>query len=208
MEAMWNAADAEGRDLTAAERSQMEELVEATKSMHSLEQQMKVLGGDAPSFVTRTDPNWSNTAGGPGDVFVKSQGYQKIADARFRGQTWSSGPVEVSSIQLVKGTMLETGAGGPGGGPVPPLYQPGIVDKLFEPLGVRDVFGQSTTTASQVRYVVEGTGFRGLPGWRRRARSPSPPSPCPRSSSRSRRSPRRSRSPTSSSRTRRASRAT
>jgi hypothetical protein len=44
------------------------------------------------------------------------------------------GPVEVSSIQLVKGTMLETGAGGPGGGPVPPFYQPGIVDKLFEPL--------------------------------------------------------------------------
>ena len=68
MEAMWDAANAEGRDLTAAERSQMEELVEATKSMHGIEQQMRELGGDAPSFVTRTDPNWSSTAGGPGDV--------------------------------------------------------------------------------------------------------------------------------------------
>jgi Phage capsid family len=39
-----------------------------------------------------------------------------------------------------------------------------VVDKLFEPLGVRDVFGQSTTTASQVRYVVEGTGLSGAAG--------------------------------------------
>ena len=36
--------------------------------------------------------------------------------------------------------------------------------KLFEPLGVRDVFGSSTTTASQVRYVVEGTATNAAAG--------------------------------------------
>jgi HK97 family phage major capsid protein len=176
MEAMWNAADAEGRDLTPGERSQMEDLVAATKSMHSIEQQMREIGGGAPSFVTRMDPNHSFAGGGPGDVFVKSQGYQRIQDASGRGQTWSTGPIEVSKVPLMqrlpasnafemyKGTLLETGVGGPGGGLVAPFYQPGVVDKLFEPLGVRDVFGQSTTTASQVRYVIEGTALSGAAG--------------------------------------------
>jgi HK97 family phage major capsid protein len=175
MEAMWNAADAEGRDLTPGERSQMEELVAATKSMHGIEQQMRELGGAGPSFVKATDPNHSFTGGGPGDVFIASKGYQQIKSPDTRPQTWSSGPVEVSKVplmhrmpsgmhELYKGTLLETGAGGPGGGLIPPMYQPGVVDKLFEPLGVRDVFGQSTTTASQVRYVVEGTALSGAAG--------------------------------------------
>jgi hypothetical protein len=37
MEEMWHRAEREGRDLTAGERSQMEELVEAAKSQHSIE---------------------------------------------------------------------------------------------------------------------------------------------------------------------------
>jgi HK97 family phage major capsid protein len=175
MEAMWNAADAEGRDLTPGERSRMEELVAATKSQHSIEQQMRELGGDAPSFVTRTDPNHSFAGGGPGDVFVKSAGYQKIMDPAGRGQSWSTGPVEVSDAplmrsmqgmpyQLIKGTLLESGVGGPGGGPVAPQWEPGIVAKLFEPLGVSEVFGSSQTSASQVRYVVEGTATSAAAG--------------------------------------------
>jgi hypothetical protein len=31
------------------------------------------------------------------------------------------------------------------------MYQPGVVSKLFEPLGVADVFGTSQTINSQVR---------------------------------------------------------
>ena len=38
------------------------------------------------------------------------------------------------------------------------------MSKLFEPLGVSDVFGQSTTTASQQRYVVEGTATSAATG--------------------------------------------
>jgi HK97 family phage major capsid protein len=109
-------------------------------------------------------------------VFVKSAGYQRIQDASGRGQTWSTGPVEVSKTPLMqrmpasngfemyKGTLLETGVGGPGGGLVAPQYEPGVVSKLFEPLGVSEVFGQSTTTASQVRYVNEGTATSAAAG--------------------------------------------
>ena len=40
MEAVWNAAEAEGRDLTPDERIHMEELIAATKSQHSIEKQI------------------------------------------------------------------------------------------------------------------------------------------------------------------------
>jgi hypothetical protein len=74
LQELWARADREGRDLTSGERAHVEQLIESAKSMHHIEQQMRELGGDAPSFVTRTDPNWSHTAGGPGDVFIASAG--------------------------------------------------------------------------------------------------------------------------------------
>jgi HK97 family phage major capsid protein len=93
------------------------------------------------------------------------QGYQAIKDADHRPQRYSSGPIEVSRTPLLtKGTLLEAGAGGPGGGLVPPSYAPGVVEKLFEPLGVADVFGSSVTTGSQIRYVVEGTATNAAAG--------------------------------------------
>ncbi len=77
------------------------------------------------------------------------------------------------SLEL-KGTLLETTAGGPGGGLVPPFYQPGIVSKLFEYASVADLFGSSQITSSQVRYVNEGHRHRPAPqASPRRARSPS-----------------------------------
>jgi HK97 family phage major capsid protein len=101
-------------------------------------------------------------------VFIASKGYQQIQNPAGRSQQWSTGPVEVANAlphMLVKGTLLETvGGAGPGGGLVPPQYAPGIVDKLFEPLGVADVFGQSTVSASQVRYIVEGTATNAAAG--------------------------------------------
>ena len=46
----------------------------------------------------------------------------------------------------------------------PARLRAGVVSKLFEPLGVTDVFGQSQTTASQIRYGVEGTATSGATG--------------------------------------------
>jgi hypothetical protein len=140
---LWGRADAEGRDLTAAERIHVSELVVQAKSQRDIEEQIREIGhAIGPSFVTPTDPNSSQTGGGPGDVFIGSKGYQAIADPSARPQTWSTGPIEVAKglHTLVKGTMLETtGGAGPGGGLVPPFYAPGVVDKLLEPLGVADV---------------------------------------------------------------------
>jgi HK97 family phage major capsid protein len=162
---LWKRAEAEGRDLTPEERIHVSGLVAELKPQLEMEKGIREIGLQLGGGANVVRQDGSHTGGGPGDVFVKSAAYQKVADPSARGQTWTTGPVEVSSTHLlVKGTMLETTAGGPGGGLVPPMYQPGVVDKLFEPLGVRDVFGQSTTTASQVRYVVEGTALSGAAG--------------------------------------------
>ena len=161
---IWAAAD--GRDLTAAEQERVKRLIDQAESQHELEQKLKALapglvGGE--DLTAMMDPNASfANGGGPGDVFIASSGYKQIQRADQRPQNWSSGPVEVSL--LMKGTLLETGSGGPGGGLVPPQYDAGIVSKLFEPLGVRDLFGTSQTTGSQIRYVVEGTATSGAAG--------------------------------------------
>ena len=142
----------------------MSELVSEAKSQHNIEKQIRELDPGSVSFVTRLDGG-AAISGGPGDRFIASKGYQQIRDSSGRGQTWSTGPVEVSSSHvLIKGTMLETTVGGAGGGLAPPQYEPGVVSKLFEPLGVRDVFGQSNTSASQVRYINEGTATSGAAG--------------------------------------------
>ncbi len=65
------------------------------KGQHDIEKSIREiglqLGGGGPSFVTVTDPNsnWSHTAGGQGDVFIKSAAYQKVADpaARYAAPT-------------------------------------------------------------------------------------------------------------------------
>jgi HK97 family phage major capsid protein len=96
-------------------------------------------------------------------VFVKSQQYRRILDPESRGQGWSTGPVKVGGFDT-KGTLLEPGVGGPGGGLVPPDYRPGVVQKLFEPLSVVDLIPAAPTSGSQVRYVVEGTATSGAAG--------------------------------------------
>ena len=212
IQGIWDAADRENRGLTADERQYLEGLVDEATSQHNIEKKIREIGGRGVSFVSVTDPNWSPTGGGPGDVFVASKGYQQIQDPAGRGQQWSTGPVEVAKGMphtLLKGTLLETAGGaGPGGGLVPPQYAPGIVDKLFEPLGVADVFGQSTVNTSQ-----RATSLRAPPRTRRRVWPRPPPSPSRRSATRRRRrrfgrSPRCSRSPTRCSRTHPQSRAT
>ena len=99
IDAIWKRVDAEGRDLTAAERIHVSELVAEAKSQSEIEKSIREIGlqvGAGGEYVVRQDG--SHTGGGPGDVFVKSAGYQRIQDASGRGQTWTTGPVEVSSI--------------------------------------------------------------------------------------------------------------
>jgi hypothetical protein len=177
---IFERADAEGRDLTVAENKHVQELVESARTAKQVEDFARQLGNAASD----------QTAAGPGDIFTSSKGYKAIRASDMRPGQWTSGHVEVLSGagMQAKGTLLETGAGGPGGGLVPPMYQPGVVSKLFEPLGVSDVFGQSTTAASQVRYAVKVRLPRAPPVWPRPHRSPSRRWLTQRSWSRSRRS--------------------
>ena len=64
----------------------------------------------------------------------------------------------------MKGTLLESTAGGPGGGAVPAFYEPGIVSKLFEPLGVADLFGSSQTDGLAGEVCERGTATSGAAG--------------------------------------------
>jgi hypothetical protein len=210
IEGVWEAAERENRGLTADERQYVSGLVDDCKAQKELEAKIAEIGGGMLPFAQATDPraNWAG-GGGPGDVFVASKGYQDIRDADHRPPRYSSGPIEVSRTPLLtKGTLLEAGAGGPGGGLVPPSYDPGVVSKLFEPLGVADVFGSSVTTGSQIRYVVEGTATNAAAGVAEAGTKPESTIALSRSWSRSRRSPRSCRSATSCSRTHPASRAT
>lgn len=173
IKAVWADAEDQGREATPAERRQVEKLLAKAERLQAQAQVEATFGGVGNGGLRMTDPNYSSAGGGPGDMFVASKGYQQVKSPDVRPQTWTTGPVEVSSGPLMKsmgphvmmkGTILETTTGGPGGGMVPPLYEPGVVSRLFEPLAVRDIFGQSNTTASQVRYVNEGTATSGAAG--------------------------------------------
>lgn len=169
IEDMWQRAEREGRDLTAAERNTMQELVDAAKSQHQIEQKMREIGGGG-AFATPTDPN-SSFAGGvtPGERFTASAGYKAIKDPGSRGQSWTTGPVDVGNPgYLMKGTLLEgsgTPGSGTGGGLVPaPHVVPGVVDKLFQPLTFESLLLSGQATAPVVRYAVEGTATSGAAG--------------------------------------------
>src|SRR5829696_5645664 len=163
---MWARVDREGRDLTASERAQMQDLIDAAKSQHGIEQEIKELGHElgGPLLGSMGVTGSTTFGGGIGDVFVASKGWNEIADPGTRPQTWSTGAVEVPPFQTKAGTLFE-GTGGQGAGLVPvPQVIPGIVDKLFEPLGVADVFPSGQTTTSNLRYIVEGTATNAAAG--------------------------------------------
>ena len=100
-------------------------------------------------------------AGGPGDMFVASPQWKAIADPSSRGQSWTTGPVDVGMLTKA-GTLLESGQGA-GAVPVPQVV-PGIVPTLFQPLGIADIFQQGIATTSSIRYVNEGTATSGAAG--------------------------------------------
>jgi hypothetical protein len=70
LDELWARADAEGRDLTPAERIHASELVVQAKGQHDIEKSIREIGlksgGGGPSFVAVTDPNHSHTGGRAG----------------------------------------------------------------------------------------------------------------------------------------------
>lgn len=170
--ALFDKADAEGRALLPEEREEAEEKVARFKDLQARQQAFSVaerIGTPGGSEITGgggPGPGWV-FGGDAGKAFVASEGYKAIRDPAMRGQTFSSGAVEVPL--LTKGTFLE-GAGAPGTGtgggllPVPDV-RPGVAQKLLSSrLGVADLFGQAVTTSNTVRYVVETTATSAATG--------------------------------------------
>jgi HK97 family phage major capsid protein len=155
VKAIWARVDAQGREPYPHEREELENLLARVKSAQMLE---GLNGGPVTSAgFARAQ------GGGPGDVFVKSQGWKSISDPSSRGQQWTTGPVDVG-VSFKAGTLFE-GSGGQGAGFVPvPDVVPGVVSKLLEPVGVANVFGQAQTTSSSVRYMLEGTASSAAAG--------------------------------------------
>jgi HK97 family phage major capsid protein len=109
--------------------------------------------------TVRGDGSGTPVFGSPGARFVEAQGYEAIASGD-RGQSWSTGPVQVGDLLAAKGTLLST----PGEAPTPPHFRPGIVESLFAPLGVADLFAQEATAAGQVRYARKSVAVNAAAG--------------------------------------------
>jgi hypothetical protein len=140
--ALFDKADAEGRELTPWERAEAEEKVRRFKDLQSKEQIYGVAGQiGIPGMAGLTGGDGRPLAPtDAGRAFVESEGYKAIADPATRGERWSTGAIPVGSLQA-KGTLLE-GAGAPGAGTgggllsVGPTVVPGVVETLFQPIQV------------------------------------------------------------------------
>src|SRR3954454_21402770 len=83
---LYKRAEDEGRELTPEERGQLEGLLDLArerKSEEDMKAQILNLSNDLGRTGTPTSGN------GPGDVFVKSSGYQRILDPATRGANWT-----------------------------------------------------------------------------------------------------------------------
>jgi HK97 family phage major capsid protein len=167
--ALFDRADAEGRQLTPWEREEAAEKVARFKDLQSKQQVFDVAGRiGAPGSDLMGGDGRPLAHSDAGRAFVQSEGYKAIADPQTRSQRWSTGAIPVGSFQT-KGTLLE-GAGAPGAGTgggllAPgPTVVPGVVETLFQPIEVTDLFATTTTTTNSVRYAVEGTATSGAAG--------------------------------------------
>jgi HK97 family phage major capsid protein len=147
-----DTAERECRDLTAREQRQVEELIGVAEDKLSVEKQLRRFGGPV-----------SGDSGRPGDRFIRSKGWRQISNPDARGQTWTSGPVDVGTFHAKAGTVFESGQGA---GLIPvPYVAPGVVSALFEPPAVMSLIpSEQVSSSNSIRYIVEGTATSGATG--------------------------------------------
>lgn len=161
-------ADAEGRELSSAEREYVEGLLDQAGREKS-RQQLDMLGREIGAPGGNTTAGVPFTADDPGTRFINSEGYKAIADPARRSERWTTGMIPVTDGPwMTKGTLLE-GSGSPGsgtgGGLVPvPQVVPGVVDKLFQPLVLESLLAANQATGNTVRYITEGTATSAAAG--------------------------------------------
>ena len=102
----FEAADAQGRELTILERRRVQDCLDGVKRIQANEQLSRLNGGMPDVMMSNGRASYGG--GDPGSAFIASEGYKAIKNSGSRGQTWSSGLVDVGL--RAKGTLLE----GPG----------------------------------------------------------------------------------------------
>ena len=163
-------ADQEGREVTPAEREYIEGLLDqaahekSRQRIDAIGRQIGPAGGS--NGLLRLDSiggaAYIPSGGGLGDVFVNSEGWKAISDPATRPQRFTTGEIDVGALSFKAGTMLESGQGA---GLIPvPQVAPGVVQTLFQPVGIADIFAGGLATSSSVRYVLEGTATSGAAG--------------------------------------------
>jgi hypothetical protein len=165
---IYDEAETAGRELTPKERGQVAELTGKAREMTDKQLRADVFGEDGPTEVIAAGDGTPSLSGNWGERFVKSEGYRRIGDPMSRGQTWSSGAIEVGSFRSKAGTVLE-GAQGAGLVPVPQVIL-GVAETLFEPLGRRRRCREPRGEADAVRALLpqrhrllrQPGGFEGL----------------------------------------------
>jgi HK97 family phage major capsid protein len=159
--AILDTARAEGRAPTESELNQVKAAADRAERLE-VKARVDAVGESIGAPISPYD-----SGGGIGGQFVQSKGYQAIKNASARGQSWTTGPVEVPGA-MYKGTLLE-GSGAPGSGtgggliPVPQVV-PGVVSKLSQPLYLESLLSSGQALNNTVRYAVEGTATSGAQG--------------------------------------------
>lgn len=158
--ALLDRAKAEDRDLTAAERGKALELLAKgeLERVRTPDELIRGGGGNTVDF----NPSGRPAPASWGEAFVRSEGFKRIADPATRGQTFTTGAVEVGTFATKAGTVYESGQGA-GLVPVPEVV-PGVVETLFQPLAVADVIPSAQVATSSVRYINEGTATNAAAG--------------------------------------------
>jgi hypothetical protein len=113
--AIYQNAEKADRDLTPAERDQVEGLLDAAEVQAKAESQWKSItsqfGPTGASTLGEDISTWGSGAG-PGDRFVASPAYARVKSPDDRAQWFSTGPIQVSDGPMsTKGTLLESSGG-------------------------------------------------------------------------------------------------
>lgn len=163
---LFKQADLEGRPLSAQERTYAQGLLDQAEEIGGVARQFHELGKSlgAPGWSANVGGGAAFSGGDPGARFVGSEGFKSITGGR-RGQTFSTGPVDLGSPHtMFKGTLLELGGGGADAFVATPQVVPGVFNMLSQPLSIEAALLSGQANTASLRYITQGTATSGAGG--------------------------------------------
>jgi hypothetical protein len=93
-QAVFEAADQQGRSLTVDERVHVEDLLKRAKDHREMETALREI--DPGGNSVRIGGGETTRGLTPGEIFTSSEGYKSAL--RDRGESWTTGPIDVGPI--------------------------------------------------------------------------------------------------------------